>query len=142
MLVMLGGRAAEEVAIGEITTGASDDLRRVTGLARRMVSQFGMSEAIGRINFGEDERQPFLGYSLSQGRTYSEETAAKIDAEVRRLVEDAYARTVTLLKENKGRLDALANELLHSEIVERAKVEEIAGITGITPPIPDPVPSM
>ncbi|CAG0965878.1 hypothetical protein ANRL2_01252, partial [Anaerolineae bacterium] len=66
MHMMLGGRAAEEVAIGEITTGASNDLQRVTSMARRMVSQFGMSEVLGPVNFGEDERQPFLGYSLSQ----------------------------------------------------------------------------
>ena len=75
MVVGLGGRAAEEVAIGEISSGASNDLRQVTNIARRMVAQFGMSEAFGLLNFGDEEHQPFLGYSLSQGRTYSEETA-------------------------------------------------------------------
>jgi cell division protease FtsH len=135
MLVTLGGRAAEEVAIGEITTGASDDLRRVTGLARRMVSQFGMSDAIGPLNFGEDERQPFLGYSLSQGRSYSEETAAKIDAEVRRMVEEAHEKTLTLLRANQDKLEALAQELLNTEIVDRARVMAIA--TG-SAPLPQP----
>lgn len=128
MLLLLGGRAAEEIAIGEITTGASDDLKRVTNLARRMVSQFGMSDSFGPINYGEDERQPFLGYSLSQGRSYSEQTAAQIDAEVRRLVEDAHQRTRKLLTENRDKLDMLANDLLTNEVVDRQRVIEIAGI--------------
>ena len=128
MLVLLGGRAAEEVAIGEITTGASNDLQRVTDLARRMVTQFGMSESFGPLNFGDDETQPFLGYSLSQGRTYSDETAAQIDAEVKRLVEAAHEETVVLVRENADKLEALAHELLNSEIVERDRVLEIIGV--------------
>ena len=125
----LGGRAAEEVAIGEITTGASSDLRRVTDIARRMVSEFGMSESIGPLNFGDNERQPFLGYSLSQGRQYSEETAARIDAEVRRIVEEAHRQAVQLIRDNRDKLDALAQELLENEIVEGARVMEIVGKT-------------
>ncbi|MCA9903740.1 MAG: cell division protein FtsH, partial [Anaerolineae bacterium] len=127
MHVLLGGRAAEEVSIGEITTGASNDLQRVTSLARRMVGTFGMSEAIGPLNFGEDERQPFLGYSLSQGRTYSEATAARIDAEVRHIVDRAYEETRTLIEENQEKLQALAHELLNNEVVEGSRVLEIAG---------------
>jgi len=127
MMVMLGGRASEEVMLDDITTGASDDLRRVTGMARRMVSQFGMSDAIGPLNFGEDERQPFLGYSLSQSRSYSEETAAQIDNEVRRIVDDLYGRTKTLLGQNRDKLEALTQELLTNEVVTRTKVMEIAG---------------
>lgn len=127
MLMMLGGRAAEEVAFGEITTGASNDLKRVTDMARRMVSEFGMSDAIGPLNFGDNERQPFLGYSLSQGRSYSEETAARIDAEVRRIVEEAHAKTLLILKQNQSKLDELAKELLDNEIVEGSRVYEIAG---------------
>jgi cell division protease FtsH len=127
LLVLLGGRAAEEVAIGEITTGASSDLRRVTDIARRMVSEFGMSENIGPLNFGDNERQPFLGYSLSQGRQYSEETAAQIDAEVRRIVEAAHRESVELLSNNREALDKLAGELLENEIIEGARVMEIVG---------------
>ncbi|KXK14956.1 MAG: ATP-dependent metalloprotease FtsH [Chloroflexi bacterium OLB15] len=127
MMVMLGGRAAEEVMLDDITTGASDDLRRVTGMARRMVSQFGMSDVIGPLNFGEDERQPFLGYSLSQGRSYSEETASQIDSEVRRIVDDLYERTKTLLDQNRDKLEALTQELLTNEVVTRARVMAIAG---------------
>jgi cell division protease FtsH len=128
MMVLLGGRAAEDVMIGEITTGASDDLKRVTSLARRMVSQFGMSDAIGPLNFGEDERQPFLGYSLSQGRNYSEQTAAAIDMEVRRIVDDMYSRTRTLVNDNRDKLEALTQELLKHEIVNRSRVLEIMGL--------------
>jgi cell division protease FtsH len=136
MHAMLGGRAAEEVAFNEITTGAANDLQRVTAMARRMVAQFGMSETIGPLNFGEDERQPFLGYTLSQGRTYSEETAAKIDSEVRRIVELVHAETHDLLEHNRDKLEALANELLTNESVDRIKVLEIAGV----PPEAKPEP--
>jgi cell division protease FtsH len=128
MLVLLGGRAAEEVAIGEITTGASNDLRRVTDMAHRMVAEFGMSESIGPLNFGDNERQPFLGYSLSQGRNYSEETAARIDEEVRRIVDDTYKKTVQLLRDNREKLDRLAQELLTNEVVDGQRVMEIAGV--------------
>ncbi|MFN8528950.1 MAG: hypothetical protein U0670_10090 [Anaerolineae bacterium] len=128
MIVLLGGRAAEQVKFGEITSGASNDLRRVTQMARQMVAQLGMSDRIGQVNFGDDERQPFLGYSLSQGRNYSEETASEIDAEVRRIVDEAYDKAVALLKKNTDKLDMLANDLLTNEIVERARVLEIAGV--------------
>jgi cell division protease FtsH len=129
MSVGLAGRAAEDIVFGEITTGAADDLRRVTDLARRMVSQFGMSEAIGPLNFGDNDRQPFLGYSLSQGRNYSEETAAKIDAEVRRIVEDCYEGIMRVLSENRDKLDALANELLTHEVVEQDQMLRAIGMT-------------
>jgi cell division protease FtsH len=128
MLVLLGGRAAEEVAIGEITTGAENDLRQVTSLARRMVAQFGMSAAIGPLNFGDDDRQPFLGYSLATGRNYSDETAARIDAEVRRIVEDAHQQARQLLQDHRDKLDALATELLQNEVVDRKRMLEIAGL--------------
>ncbi len=138
MLVLLGGRAAEQVKFGEITSGASNDLRRVTQMARQMVAQLGMSEELGPVNFGDDERQPFLGYSLSQGRNYSEATAARIDSEVRRLVDQAYEQALDLLSRNVDKLDALAQELMNNEIVERARVLEIAGAEAA--PLADPVP--
>ncbi|MEL6148101.1 MAG: ATP-dependent zinc metalloprotease FtsH [Chloroflexota bacterium] len=127
MVMMLGGRAAEEVTFGEVTTGASDDLRRVTDLARRMVAQFGMSEKLGQVNFGDNEQQPFLGYSISQGRNYSDQTAYLIDQEVREIVESLYDRTVTLMRENQDKLEALALELLENEVVEAQRVLEISG---------------
>lgn len=128
MVVGLGGRAAEEVAIGEISSGASSDLRQVTSIARRMVAQFGMSETFGLINFGDEEHQPFLGYSMSQGRSYSEQTAAQIDAEVRTLIEQAHQNVLNLLRNNRDKLEKLAMELLETETVDRQRVLDIAGV--------------
>ncbi|RMG86670.1 MAG: peptidase M41, partial [Chloroflexi bacterium] len=102
------------------------DLRRVTDLARRMVAQFGMSDRIGPLNFGDSERQPFLGYSLAQPRNYSEETAAQIDEEVRHIVHHAYEHTLELIRNHREALEALAQELLETEIVERDRLLEIA----------------
>ncbi|PJF41120.1 MAG: ATP-dependent metallopeptidase FtsH/Yme1/Tma family protein [Chloroflexi bacterium] len=132
MNVLLGGRTAEEIIFDSITTGAENDLRQVTSLARRMVAQWGMTDEIGPLNFGDDDRQPFLGYSLSQGRQYSEETAARIDTEVRRLVEEAHVKTRALLTENRDKLEQLAHELLEHEIVEKKRVLEIAGKVDVT----------
>lgn len=129
ILVGLGGRVAEEVAIGEITTGAVGDLRTVTDIARRMVTQFGMSDEIGPLNLGDDERQPFLGYSISQGRNYSEETAARIDMVVKKIIEAAYQKTLELMRAHEDKLHILADELLEHEIVERVRVLEILGLT-------------
>jgi len=128
MLVLLGGRASEQVIFQEVTTGAENDLRRVTDLARRMVAQFGMSEVIGPLNFGEDDRQPFLGYSLSQGRNYSEQTAALIDGEVRRIVEGMYEETLKLLDANRDKLEALAEALMTHEVVDQELMEKVTGI--------------
>ncbi|PJF21601.1 MAG: cell division protein FtsH [Phototrophicales bacterium] len=128
MKVLLGGRAAEEIIFGEVTTGAENDLRRVTDLARRMVAQFGMSDVLGQVNFGDDDRQPFLGYSISQGRHYSEETAAKIDREVSRIIKETYEATRDLLKENRDKLTALAEELLIHEVIEQQEMLRILGL--------------
>ncbi|MCA9885289.1 MAG: AAA family ATPase, partial [Anaerolineae bacterium] len=125
---LLGGRVAEEIVFGDITTGASNDLQRVTSLARNMVAQYGMTDAVGPMNFGDDDQQPFLGYSLSQGRKYSEETAAKIDAETRRIVETAYKRTKALLAEHREDLEKVAQALLDREVLERDEFLEILGL--------------
>jgi cell division protease FtsH len=128
IMMLLGGRAAEQLRFGEVTTGAENDLRRVTDLARRMVAQFGMSDAIGQLNFGDNQAQPFLGYSLSHNREYSEETASKIDKEVRRIVDELYDRTLKLLRENMHRLGQLANALLTSEVIGQEEMLEIIGL--------------
>lgn len=124
----LGGRIAEEIVFADITTGAANDLQRVTSIARNMVAQYGMTEAVGPLNFGEDDQQPFLGYSLSQGRKYSEETAAKIDAETRRIVESAYKRTKALLVKHREDLDKVANALLENEVIERDEFLQMLGL--------------
>lgn len=128
VFVALGGRVAEEIAFGEVTTGAEQDLRQVTSLVRRMVANWGMSEEVGLLNYGDDERQPFLGYSLSQSRPYSEETASRIDTEVKRIVDEAHKTAHALLSQHHDELDHLANELLSEEIVDGERVLEIAGV--------------
>lgn len=128
MLMLLGGRAAEQIVFDEITTGATNDLQRVTNMARDMISKYGMSEVIGPLNFGDNEQQPFLGYSISQGRNYSEETAARIDSEVRRIVEECYDKTIQLLQENRDKLDALAEALLEHEVVEQKLMLKVIGM--------------
>ncbi len=128
LITALGGRVAEELIFSDITTGASQDLRQLTSIARRMVTQFGMSDALGPLNFGDNEQQPFLGYSISQGRSYSEETAAKIDVEVRRIVEVAYQRTRLILNQHRDKLEAVAQELLTNEVIESRRFYEVIGV--------------
>jgi cell division protease FtsH len=125
LIVLLGGRSAEEIALNQITSGAENDLRVATKLAHAMIAQFGMNETIGPVNYGDSDQQPFLGYSLAQPRMYSEETAAMIDREVKRLIEDAHQQAKRLLTSHRSQLDYLANELLTKEIVEQAAVMAI-----------------
>jgi cell division protease FtsH len=129
LLVLMGGRSAEEIALNQITSGAENDLRVATQLARQMVSQLGMNDTIGPVNYGEMDQQPFLGYSLSQQRPYSEETAALIDREVKQLIEDVHVQAKTLLTQHRQQLDNLATELLTKEIVEQARVLAILNAT-------------
>jgi cell division protease FtsH len=135
LVVALGGRSAEEVALGSITTGAENDLRQATYIARMMVAQFGMNEEFGPINYGDQEQQPFLGYSLSQPRQYSDTTAALIDKETKQLVEQAHARARHIMRENRAALDAIANELLENEIVDANRIHEI--IDGLKDSVPN-----
>lgn len=128
MTVMMGGRAAEEIVFGEITTGASNDIEKATELARRMVCEFGMSDKLGTLTYGKRERQMFLGRDLFEERNYSEQTAILIDAEIKRLVDQAYNQARTLLKENREILDKLAHELLEKEVLTAQDAKRIAGI--------------
>jgi cell division protease FtsH len=137
LYVLMGGRSAEEVVFNQITTGAENDLRVATALARSMVAQWGMNEELGPLNFGDNDRQPFLGYSLAMPRNYSEETASLIDKETKRLVEQAHQYARQLLREHRDKLDRLANELLESEIVDQARMLEI-----VSPGTPAPAPAM
>lgn len=125
--VGLGGRIAEETVFGEVTTGAQGDIVQITRLARGMVTQFGMS-SLGTVDYSNGGNQPFLGYSLSQGRQYSEETAAQVDAEVRKIIEAAYADVTELLTENRDKLDEIAHMLMAQEIIERNELLELMGM--------------
>jgi cell division protease FtsH len=126
LTVMLGGRAAEELAIGDITTGAEKDLVEATRLARRMVTRWGMG-SMGLAAFQADEEQPFLGYELAQGRDYSEDTAALIDQDVQRLLEEGHEAAHRLLADQRDRLDRLAQSLLREETIDRDDLVQILG---------------
>jgi cell division protease FtsH len=124
--LLLGGRIAEELTTGNMTTGAGNDLERATDLARRMVCEWGMSETMGPLTFGKKEEQIFLGREIAQHTDYSEDTALKIDAEVKRIVSDQYDRCTALLKEHKQRLQDIADALLAREILDADQVRRLA----------------
>ena len=118
--MMLGGHAAEEVGLGEIYTGSSSDLKRATEICRKMVTQFGMSDAIGTIYLGSDQ-EVFVGMEFGQSREYSEEIAAKIDREVASILAKCYEKAKEILAANKDKLDALTKALLEQETLNRAE---------------------
>ena len=122
---LLGGRVAEEEVFGDITTGASNDLQRVTSLARRMVTQYGMSDVLGPQTFGEKEELIFLGREIGEQRNYSEEIAEEIDREVSKLVQDAYQRARTIIHESRAKLDELARRLIDHETVDAGEFQAI-----------------
>ncbi len=122
---MLGGRAAEELIFHDPTTGASNDIEKATGVARAMVTQFGMTERLGAIRYGQDNSEPFLGRDMGHMRDYSEEIAAAIDEEVRAFIEAAHQEAYDILVANRPALDALVTELLEKETLDKADVERI-----------------
>ncbi len=125
MVSLLGGRAAEEIVFDDITSGASNDIERVTKLARTMVTRLGMSGELGPMVYGQQEELIFLGREISEQRDYSEAVAEKIDQEVRTLVNDAYKQARTILNKYRDRLDAIANRLLEIETLSRDEFEKI-----------------
>jgi cell division protease FtsH len=114
---LLGGRSAEELFIGEITTGAANDLEQATAMARAMVTSLGMSEELGPLTFGRRDELIFLGREISEQRNYSEEVARRIDREVRRLINEAHERARAILTQHRERVEALARRLLEVETV-------------------------
>lgn len=125
LTVLLGGRAAEEIALNHMTTGAGNDLERATELARKMVTEWGMSEKLGPLTFGKKEEQIFLGREIARHKDYSEKTAIDIDEETKKIVIDAYNRAKNLLSENKDLLDALAQKLLEKETMDAAEIDTL-----------------
>ena len=123
--VLLGGRAAEVVGIGSVTSGAENDLIQATKLARKMVTSWGMSERIGNIAVEDRSVNIFLGEQLAHRREYSEETAHEIDVEVKRLVDEAFNDAVVLLEENRGALEILAEALEQKEVLDGKEIEEL-----------------
>jgi cell division protease FtsH len=124
--ILLGGRIAEELTTGNLTTGAGNDLERATELARRMVCEWGMSEHLGPLTFGKKEEQIFLGREIAQHQDYSEDTALKIDAEVKQIVTDNYQRATSVLSDNKQQLMQIAEALLVRESLDGDQVRRLA----------------
>lgn len=128
IIVLLGGRVAEEIYFNEITSGASDDLQRATQIAQTMVCELGMSEKLGNLTYGKRDQQVFLGRDLMREKDYSESTAVLIDDEVRRIVREAYDKTRGILIDHRAKLDALSKELLEKEVLEEEEIKRIVGI--------------
>jgi len=131
MVGLLGGRAAEELVFDDITSGASNDLERVTGMARTMVTRLGMSESLGPLVYGKKDELIFLGREISEQRDYSDAVAEQIDQEVRSIVNEAHARARQILEKYRDRLDAVAERLLEVETITRKEFESLF-------PLPEP----
>jgi len=129
--VLFGGRAAEELEFGEISTGAHDDLKQATELAKKMVVEYGMSEEVGPLSLAEERMNVFLGEEIVKSEEHSEELNAVIDREIRRIVDECHRRALGLLREHKGALDVLASELLARETLDGSEIDEI--LSGLIP---------
>jgi cell division protease FtsH len=150
MAMTLGGRAAEEIVFNEITTGASNDIEKVTATAKQMVMRFGMSERLGPRVFGHDHGQPFLGREFSSEPDYSDEIAREIDDEIRRIVEGAHQRAKDILGERREVLEKISHVLLKRETIEKDEFlallagkteEEVFGSEESEPPPPPGLPA-
>jgi cell division protease FtsH len=129
LAVLLGGRTAEEIALGEISTGAQNDLLRATDIARAMVTEFGMSDALGAVNYDGNRRARFLDLPMPQERgLYGDETAQKIDAEIKRILAEAHEKARTILSENREKLEVVTQRLLEVEVMEGDELRELLGI--------------
>lgn len=125
IVVSLGGRIAEELIFGDVTTGASQDIKQATQMARAMVTQYGMSEKVGMIHYGSDEDEVFIGRDLAHARNYAEQTAALIDGEVKRIIDEAYAKAKEIITENEEVLHKCADLLIEREKIGREEFEAL-----------------
>jgi len=129
MVGLLGGRVAEKLILQDISTGAKNDIDRASAIARKMIMEYGMSDELGPISFGNDHNEVFLGRDLGKSRNFSEQIAFKIDSEVKALIDEAYAKAEKILTENINKLHAVAQELLVKEKIEGVEFEEIIART-------------
>src|SRR2546428_14076373 len=141
LAVLLGGRTAEEIALGEISTGAQNDLQRATDIARAMVTEFGMSDEIGAINYDGNKRQRFLDIPMPQERgLYGEETAQKIDAEIKRILTDAHNKAREILTSSRDKLETVTRRLLEIEVMEGDELRKLLGLPPPRESTPETVP--
>jgi cell division protease FtsH len=122
---LLGGNVAERLVFGDTTTGASNDIEKATDLARRMVTEFGMSDKLGPLSFGKRDEMVFLGRSMGESRDYSDDVARVIDEEVRAIIDRAYDRATEVLTTYRDRLDRLAEKLIAEESVDAPEFEKL-----------------
>jgi cell division protease FtsH len=132
---LMGGRTAEELVFNRITSGAANDIQKATGLARQMVTQWGMSDRVGTVTMGANQEMVFLGRDLGERRNYSEEMAAAIDEEVRRLIDEAHATARRVLTERRDTLTALAERLILEETVEEDELDQIVRVSAPLAPV-------
>ena len=123
--VCLGGRCAEQLVLGDISTGAGNDLQRASHIARNMIMRYGMSEKLGNVVFDSGHDEVFIGRSMAQAKTYSEETANLIDEEVKRLLDEAYVTCETILSRDRALLDKVAQYLLEHEVMDAETFEKM-----------------
>ena len=123
ILVLMGGRAAEQLIFSEITTGAQDDLQKATGLASKMVCEFGMSDIMGPMTYKKPEAEVFLGRDIANDRGYSENTAQQIDTEIKRILSSAMEKVKDLLEKNRDKLERLAKSLTEKEMLNDAEID-------------------
>ena len=141
LAVLLGGRTAEEIALGEISTGAQNDLQRATDIARAMVTEFGMSDAVGAINYDGNKRSRFLDMPIPAERgLYGEETAQIIDAEIKRILTDAHNKAREVLTAQRDKLELVTRRLLEVEVMEGDELRQLLGLSPAKDPDPDKVP--
>ena len=141
LAMMFGGRAAEELVFGHMTTGAGDDIEKATELARKMVCEWGMSKELGPMTFGKREEQVFLGRDIAHHKDYSEHTAIEIDREVRRIIDDAYQKARQLLSDHSPLLHAVAERLLEKEVLDGPEVEAMVKAFKEGRPMPASTPA-
>ena len=123
---LLGGRVAEEIVFGEVSTGAHNDFQRATGIARRMVTEFGMSDKLGPLQFGQSQGgQVFLGRDFNNEQNYSDAIAYEIDLEIQRIIKESYERAKQILTENRDKLDLIANTLLEVETLDADQIKHL-----------------
>ena len=125
IISLLGGRVAEEIAIGDISTGASNDIERATAIAKSMITKYGMNERLGTVTYGSESQEVFLGRDLAQEKTYSEETAAIIDEEIKKMIATSYQRAKELLEQNRDKLDAVAKILIEREKITEEEFNQV-----------------
>jgi cell division protease FtsH len=135
--VLLGGRAAEVVVFGQVSTGAQNDLERASGLARRMVTQFGMSERMGPVSLEQDRKNFLWGDGFGGHKDYSEQTAREIDEEVKAVVTAGEVLALTTLREHRAVLEKIAGRLIEVELVDREELDVLLG----APPAPPALPA-